>query len=177
MPTGLFVVGSRGQPAGGAGAGGGAPAPVRHNLMTANWCQQVATEPKLVATAVEASVVTAALIRDGGVFAVSILRRQDRALVRRFVKPVTDVTFDAQGRPVTMAGHDVVVATTGAPVLAVALAWLDCEIRHELVLGSHVLFVGEVVDAGGAGAAEGDDSQEGGAEVLRMEDTRMNYGG
>ena len=39
------------------------------------------------------------------------------------------------------------------------------------MLGSHSLFVGEVVDAafGPGGAGE--------AEVLRVEDTRMSYGG
>jgi flavin reductase (DIM6/NTAB) family NADH-FMN oxidoreductase RutF len=57
------------------------------------------------------------------------------------------------------------------------VAWLDCEIRHTLPLGSHTWFVGEVMDAGAAdselepGTATADDG------ILRMEDTRMNYGG
>ena len=47
---------------------------------------------------------------------------------------------------------------------------VDCAVRHRLELGSHVLFVGEVVAVGGpAGTAL--------PSVLRMEDTRMNYGG
>jgi flavin reductase (DIM6/NTAB) family NADH-FMN oxidoreductase RutF len=50
------------------------------------------------------------------------------------------------------------------------VAWLDCEVRHSLEVGSHTLFVGEVVDAG---FAEGGED----ASVLRMEDTRMSYGG
>ena len=48
-------------------------------------------------------------------------------------------------------------------------AWLDCEVRHRLDLGSHLLFVGEVVAVGGPDGAM--------PPVLRMEDTRMNYGG
>jgi flavin reductase (DIM6/NTAB) family NADH-FMN oxidoreductase RutF len=61
-------------------------------------------------------------------------------------------------------------AVTGAPIPEIALAWLDCEVRHRLDVGSHTLFVGEVVDAGFA-----DDGED--APVLRMEDTRMSYGG
>ncbi len=66
-----------------------------------------------------------------------------------------------------------------------AVAWLDCEIRHMLALGSHTWFVGEVVDCGEPspalpmrrrpGAGPGVDAH--GRRILRMEDTRMNYGG
>jgi hypothetical protein len=42
-------------------------------------------------------------------------------------------------------------------------------LRHDLACGSHTLFVGEVVGCGGDPADE--------LEVLRMEDTRMSYGG
>ena len=41
--------------------------------------------------------------------------------------------------------------------------------RHENDLGGHTLFIGEVVEAG----FEKDE----GTPVLRMEDTRMSYGG
>ena len=159
LPTGLFVVGSA------AGAGSDR----RHNLMTANLVVQVAISPKLVAVAVEAEAVTAGLIATGGCFAVSLLAREDRALVRRFVKPVAEVELGEDGRPVAMAGVPVMAAPSGCPVLAGALAWLDCALSHSLPLGSHVLFVGEVSGVGG-------DVPEG-AQVLRMEDTRMSYGG
>jgi flavin reductase (DIM6/NTAB) family NADH-FMN oxidoreductase RutF len=59
---------------------------------------------------------------------------------------------------------------SGAPIPEIALAWLDCEVRQHLDVGSHTLFVGEVVDAGFADGAED-------MPVLRMEDTRMSYGG
>jgi flavin reductase (DIM6/NTAB) family NADH-FMN oxidoreductase RutF len=49
-----------------------------------------------------------------------------------------------------------------------AVAWMDCEVRHTLPLGSHSLFVGEVVDA----AVQRPD-----ARVASMSDTRMKYGG
>lgn len=157
MPTGLYVVGSR--------SGG------RCNLMTANLCVQVAVEPKLVGVSIDVTSVTAGLVDEGGCFALSLLAREDRAIVRRFVKPVaaTDVVLADDGNPETMAGEEVVVGRTGAPVLARSVAWLDCTLRQRVVLGSHDLFIGEVV---GVGGPSGDVPA-----VLRMEDTRMNYGG
>jgi flavin reductase (DIM6/NTAB) family NADH-FMN oxidoreductase RutF len=66
-------------------------------------------------------------------------------------------------------------ASTGAPILDGAVAWLDCEIRHTLPLGSHTWFVGEVTDVGGVEPTGAEGDAHGG--ILRMEDTRMNYGG
>lgn len=156
MPSGLYVVGS---------VSGSAA-----NLMTANLAVQVATSPKLVGVAVDATSVTHSLISASGVFAVSLLRREDRAVVRRFVKPVPETEIVREGGVLSsMAGEAVETHATGAPVLTRALAWLDCEVRHRLELGSHDFFVGEVVAVGGP---DGDVPP-----VLRMEDTRMNYGG
>jgi flavin reductase (DIM6/NTAB) family NADH-FMN oxidoreductase RutF len=170
MPTGLYVIGSRAPEPSTPGPGGTGPeVRITRNLMTANLVVQVATEPKLVAVAIDATAVTCRLVEAGGSFSVSILDRQDRAVVRRFVKPVTDVTVGPDGRAAAMAGEAVVEAATGAPILARAAAWLDCEVRHRLPLGSHQLFVGEVV------AVAGPDGEM--PDVLRMEDTRMNYGG
>ena len=150
MPTGLYVLGS---------AAGG-----RRNLMTLSWANQISTKPKLVAVSVEEGAVTHALVHDGGGFSLNILDRGDRAIVRKFVKPLDD-----DGEPDSLAGFAVRTASTGSPILAEALAWLDCEVRHELRFASHTLFVGEVVDCGGDPAED--------SEVLRMEDTRMSYGG
>ena len=150
LPSGLYVLGS---------AAGG-----RRNLMTLNWAMQVAMDPKLIAVSVEAAALTHRLVAEGGVFALSILAREDRAVVRKFVKPLDD-----DGTPDRLAGFEVHSAVTGAPILGLAAAWLDCRVQHRLDCGSHTVFVGEVVDAGAGPGAEGD--------ILRMEDTRMNYGG
>lgn len=165
MPTGLFVVGSRARD--------------RSNLMTANLVVQVATTPKLVAVAVEAGSVTRGLIEDGGAFSVSILARADRALVRHFVKPVGKVARDAAGAVTGMQGAPVHEVAGGLPVLTAAAGWLACSLRSVSDPGetagapaSHVLCIGEVVDAGEAAAPDG-----GWEPVLRMEDTRMHYGG
>jgi flavin reductase (DIM6/NTAB) family NADH-FMN oxidoreductase RutF len=49
-----------------------------------------------------------------------------------------------------------------------AIAWIDCVVRHTLDLGTHTLFVGEVVDA-----AIRDDA----TRPATTQDTRMKYGG
>ena len=150
MPSGLFVIGSR--------------AGDRRNAMTANWVTQVSFDPKLVAVAVEKEAVTHELVHEGRAFSVNVVDREDRAIVRKFTKPVE---VDAETH--TLNGFPFHDGRTGAPVLDQAVAYVECEVRHEIDVGGHTLFVGEVVDA----AFQKDEE----TDVLRMEDTRMNYGG
>ncbi|MGD0743125.1 MAG: flavin reductase family protein [Acidimicrobiales bacterium] len=151
MPTGLYLVG--------AAAGG------ERNLMTASLVVQLCAEPKLVGVAVDVTARTHELIAAGGCFTVSLVARADRALVRKFVKPARD---DPAAHTLNGVAY-LDAPSTGAPVLAQAVGFLDCRLERTVSLGSHTLFVGEVV-----GAAFG---PMGEADVLRMEDTRMNYGG
>ncbi len=164
LPTGLYVIGSHAL----------VDNEAQWNLMTASFVVQVATEPKVLAVSIDRASRTRQLVSAAGVFALSLLGRDDRALVRRFVKPVREVAMGGSGRPATLEGESVSFATTGAPVLSRALAWLDCEVRHQIDLQSHVLFLGEVVDVGGRGVSAAGRTV---GEVLRMEDTRMSYGG
>ncbi len=150
MPYGLYVVGSR--------------AGERRNAMTLNWATQLSFDPKLVGIAVETAALTCDLIREGGVFTLCVISREDRAIVRKFTKPV-DVDTEAR----TLNGFAYHDGRTGAPVLDQAVAFVDCEVRQEVRTGTHVLFIGEVVDAGFQGPED--------VAVLRMEDTRMCYGG
>jgi flavin reductase (DIM6/NTAB) family NADH-FMN oxidoreductase RutF len=150
MPSGLYVIGSHhGE---------------QLNLMTANWVAQVSFDPKLVAVSVEKEAVTNVLIRGGGAFSVNLVSREDRAIVRKFTKPVE---IDAAAK--TLNGFGFHLSRTGAPILDQAVAFIDCELRQEFDVGSHTLFLGEIVDSGF--------QQDEATEVLRMEDTRMNYGG
>lgn len=151
MPSGLYVVGST------DGAS-------RRNGMTINWVTQISFDPKWIGISVENTAVTHELIEAGGVFAVCLIDRDDHAIVRKFTKPV-DVDLDAK----TLNEFPYVERSTGAPILAQAVAYLDCEVRERVAVGNHTLFIGEVVDCGFLKDEE--------TEVLRMEDTRMNYGG
>jgi flavin reductase (DIM6/NTAB) family NADH-FMN oxidoreductase RutF len=141
------------------------------NLMTANLVVQVCLEPKLVGVAIESESTTAGLIGQSGAFAISLLERTEKEVVRRFVKPVVEVERDASGEVTSLTGHAVQMVGDGrlpttVPVLASAAGYLGCTLTRAENFGSHTFFVGEVVDIGGEPG-----------EVLRMEDTRMHYGG
>jgi flavin reductase (DIM6/NTAB) family NADH-FMN oxidoreductase RutF len=151
MPYGLYLVGSRAVIDG----------TVKRGLMTLNWATQLSFDPKLIGIGVEREAVTHELISGGRAFSLCVIDREDRANVRKFVKPVED-----DG---TLNGFAVFERSTGAPILSQCVAWLDCEVRQTVETGGHTLFVGEVVACG----FEKDEA----TPVLRMEDTRMNYGG
>jgi flavin reductase (DIM6/NTAB) family NADH-FMN oxidoreductase RutF len=150
MPSGLYIVGSR---------DGG-----RRNGMTLNWATQLSFDPKLLGISVERDAFTHELITAGGAFSVSIIDREDRAIVRKFTKPV-EVDPTAQ----TLNGFPYRDGVTGVPILTQAVGYVECDVRQTVPVGGHTLFIGEVVDAGFAKPEE--------TPVLRMEDTRMNYGG
>jgi flavin reductase (DIM6/NTAB) family NADH-FMN oxidoreductase RutF len=152
MPSGLYVVGStdKGQ---------------RRNAMTLNWATQLSFDPKWLGISVEREALTHELVSAGGVFALCLVDREDRAIVRKFTKPVA-VDLDAH----TLNEFPYFDGpATSAPVLAQSVAYVECEVRQTVDIGNHTLFCGEVVNV----AFLKDES----TEVLRMEDTRMNYGG
>ena len=150
LPYGLYIVGSR--------------AGERRNGMTLNWATQLSFEPKLIGVGVEQSALTHELITEGGVFSLNTVAREDRAMVRKFTKPV-DVDVGAR----TLNGFPFHDGISGAPILDQSPAYVDCEVRDSLVVGHHTFFVGEIIDCGF--------QQDEDTPVLRMEDTRMSYGG
>jgi ferric-chelate reductase [NAD(P)H] len=161
MPTGLYLIGSRWED--------------KVNLMTANLVVQVCLEPKLVAAAIETDSVTADLVTRSGSFTLSLLARADKAVVRRFVKPVREVERDGSGdgvghgdgHVVGLSGHPVrEVGPAGLPVLSAAVGYILATVIDRRSLGSHELFIGQVSEVGGEPE-----------EILRMEDTLMHYGG
>lgn len=147
IPNALALVGSR--------------AGDERNAMTTSWITQLSMEPVLVGVGVDNAAVTHRLISEGGSFSVNLWDSSDTKVFVKFSKPASYADGALNGRLVREA-------TTGAPVFDEAIAWIDCEVRHALDLGSHTLFVGEVVDA-----AINDDE----ARAAAMSDTRMKYGG
>src|ERR1700704_2999856 len=130
MPTGLYVVGST----------DGAD---RRNLMTLNWTTQLSFDPKLVGISVEREAYTHELIEAGGVFSLCIIDREDRAIVRKFTKPVeVDLAAKTLNEFPYIDGP-----ATGAPVLAQAVAYVECDVRQAVEVGNHTLFLGEVVNS------------------------------
>jgi flavin reductase (DIM6/NTAB) family NADH-FMN oxidoreductase RutF len=147
IPNALVLVGS---------AAGGT-----RNAMTTTWVTQLSMEPVLIGVGVDNTALTHRLITESNAFSVNLWRSDDTKVFVKFSKPAVEEGSTLNGRTFRSA-------TTGAPVFDEALAWLDCSVRHTLDLGTHTLFVGELVDA-----QLNDDA----ARAASVSDTRMKYGG
>jgi flavin reductase (DIM6/NTAB) family NADH-FMN oxidoreductase RutF len=147
IPNALALVGSR--------------AGDEWNAMTTSWVTQLSMDPVLVGVAVDNSAVTHRLISLGGSFSVNLWSADDTRVFVKFSKPAA---FDGM----TLNQRAVREGVTGVPVFEEAIAYLDCEVRQTHDLGTHTLFIGEVVDAG---------IRDDQAKVASMSDTRMKYGG
>jgi flavin reductase (DIM6/NTAB) family NADH-FMN oxidoreductase RutF len=151
IPNALALVGSR--------------AADEWNAMTTSWITQLSMEPVLIGVGVDNSAVTHRLITDGGSFTVNLWSAADTRTFVKFSKPATLLR---DGAETTLNGRAVVEAPSGAPVFVEAVAWMDCKVRRAIDLGTHTLFVGEII----AARVNDDD-----ARVASMSDTRMKYGG
>jgi flavin reductase (DIM6/NTAB) family NADH-FMN oxidoreductase RutF len=165
MPAGIYVLGSAGSATG------------PFNLMTHSLAVQVAVDPCVLAVSIERVARTHGLVESSGAASLCVLRRDQRALVRRFVKPVDDVVVDDGGAPVSMAGVEVAVAPSGAPYLVDAAGCMDLGVIDRVDFTSHTLFCCEVRAVAVAPAVLEGTASARIAEILRMEDTKMNYGG
>lgn len=150
MPYGLYVVGSRDGE--------------KRNFMTLNWATQVSFVPKLIGVGVEKTAWTHELIEASRCYSLCTVSREDRSIVRKFTKPVS-----ADLEASTLNGFSFHDGPTGAPILDQAVSWMDCALRQAVDCGGHTFFIGEVIDCGFRQDEE--------TPVLRMEDTRMSYGG
>lgn len=149
IPNALCLIGSR--------------AGEEWNGMTQSWVTQIAMEPVLIGISVDATAVTNRLIKDGGSFSVNLWDQADTRVFVKFSKPAVRDDNTLNGRPVRLG-------VTGVPVFVEAVAFLECRVVNTVELGSHDLFIGEVVDAGFHDDREG-------TPVASMSDTRMKYGG
>ena len=131
------------------------------NAMTTSWMTQLSMEPVLIGVGVDNSAVTHRLITDGGSFTVNLWDSENTRVFVKFSKPATFEDGALNDRSVREEA-------IGAPVFDEAIAWMDCEVRQSHDLGTHSLFIGEVVAAG-----INDDE----ARPASMNDTRMKYGG
>ena len=156
IPNALALVGSR--------------AGDERNAMTTSWITQLSMEPVIIGIGVDNTAVTHGLISAGGSFSVNLWNADNTRPFVKFSKPaVYEAGGDGAERATgTLNGWSVYEAATGAPVFVDAAAWMDCEVRHSVDLGTHTLFMGELVAAG-----INDDE----VRLASMSDTRMKYGG
>jgi flavin reductase (DIM6/NTAB) family NADH-FMN oxidoreductase RutF len=130
--------------------------------ITASWVTQASFEPPMLAVAVENTSKTIGLIRDARHFAVNVLAEGQRELAGKLGRGST-VT------PQTLKGVKTKPApTSGAPILAEALGWVECRVVATLPAGDHTLVLGEALAAG---------VEHDGAKPLTARDAGLTYSG
>lgn len=107
------------------------------NAMIASWVSQVSYEPPLIMTAVHPNRYSHELIDQAGAFALHVLGRSQKEMLKRFKGPDPEKKFD---------GISWKTKQTGAPVLDDCIAWFELEVRQKLSPGNHTLFIAEVVN-------------------------------
>ncbi len=111
------------------------------NAFTANWVMQTSFDPPMVAVSVESDGASIAMMQESKVFSVNVFRADQRREAGRLARPYSRA-------PEKIEEFEYQEGTTGAPVLADALGYVECRIVEMIETGDHTLVVGEVVDAG-----------------------------
>ena len=104
------------------------------SAMTANAVLSLSLDPPLILVSVQRDSHMHRLLMRSDCFAVSILQHDQEHLSQRFAKPGAKDLSDLVIR----------TATSGAPILAAALAFADCRIRQVVAGGDHEMFIGEM---------------------------------
>ena len=94
-------------------------------------------EPPLVGISIGRELAVHELLRSSGIFGVSILRGDQADVATHFARGVPPIAL--WSRVETRPG------VLGVPLLAGAVAWLECRVVAEHRVGDHTFFVGEVV--------------------------------
>ncbi len=115
----------------------------RINGQIANTVFQVASEPPTVAVSINKKNLTHEFIKESRVFAASVLGEETPlAFIGNF-------GFKSGRDTDKYAGVNYKIGETGAPiVLDNAVSYLEVRVTREMDVGSHTIFVGEVVNAG-----------------------------
>jgi flavin reductase (DIM6/NTAB) family NADH-FMN oxidoreductase RutF len=110
-----------------------------HGLTVSSF-SSVSPDPPLVSVIIDQRHTAFPLLeREGAAFAVNVLHQEQVELSNRFAWLKDEDRFDA---------GEWGTAATGAPVLADALAWLDCRVWGRYPAGSHSIYIGEVLASG-----------------------------
>ena len=110
----------------------------QRNAFTAAWITQASFDPLLLALSINPQNASFPLVHASGAFTVSVLRRGQMDLARRF--------GTRSGRDQDkLAGVRWEPGSSGAPYLSDALAWFDCELTERVPAGDHELILGRVV--------------------------------
>jgi flavin reductase (DIM6/NTAB) family NADH-FMN oxidoreductase RutF len=110
----------------------------RRNAFTAAWLTQVSFDPLLLALSVNPEHFSYPLLLGGGGFVVNVLRRDQIHLAEAFGTRSGRDEDKLSG----IAWHP---AASGAPILADAVAWLECRLHQRVRAGDHEIVLARPV--------------------------------
>ena len=122
----------------------GADGPVQ-NLMTAAWAGTVCSDPPMVSVSIRPSRYTYELVEKSGEFTVNLT---DRGLLK--AADYCGVRSGREEDKFARCGLTKVRAEglNLAPAIAESPVYLACRVQNRLALGSHVMYIGEIVSMG-----------------------------
>jgi len=110
--------------------------------MTANAIASISIDPPLLMASINRSSETHAAIVGSHSFAVSVLGAEQQPIAECFALPNS---ADKLQRFCDASWHE---AETGSPILDGALAFFDCRLTASHSVGTHTIFIGEIVASG-----------------------------
>jgi flavin reductase (DIM6/NTAB) family NADH-FMN oxidoreductase RutF len=121
IPYGIYVLSTH---------GGG-----ESRAMIVSWVSQVSYSPPLLMVALRRNRPALPAIREGGAFSLSLLSREQKALVDRLKKPIP---------PGQLSDLFLQTSQKGPPTIKGACASWECRLFSQMEAGDHILFIGEV---------------------------------
>lgn len=105
--------------------------------MTASSVTSLSMQPPMMLACLNRATPTTQAVSRSGFYAVNVLGQGHAALAQQFAVPSED----------KFSGVDLVDGELGAPLLAGALAHIECEVTEETTGGTHSIFLGRVIRA------------------------------
>jgi len=119
---------------------------VQHGMTVSSFTSLSLTPPQVLVSLAQ-NTRTHDLVTRSRSFGISVLSADQMEISDRFAGRVAD-EHDR------LAGLEIFLMATGAPMIAGGLAHLDCHVVTTLGSGTHTIFIGEVLAARNAGAGE-----------------------
>ncbi len=105
------------------------------------WVTQASFEPPLVVACVRADSFVHDVVDESGAFALNMLGRDQSEIAVQFFKP-----NEPEG--MSIGGYRFHFGEGGCPILDIAPAYVECDIKGSLKEGDHSVFLGEAIGAG-----------------------------
>lgn len=108
----------------------------RHGMLATS-VTAASADPSSLLVCINRSASCHDLIHMSGAFCVNLLSEKDEQMARAF--------SSSEARHTRFASGDWRTLATGAPVLANALASFDCRVQNDVAVGSHTVYIAEVL--------------------------------